>query len=83
MWGFLFHVCLLSGNGSIGVIYGMEKTPQDRIIERLESEIERLKLELFEVKGELKLNKKLLKEATASNQEMQGYDDDDGNYVEP
>ena len=61
----------------------MEKTPQDRIIERLENEIERLKLELFEVKGELKLNKKLLKETTASNQEMQGYDDDDGNYVEP
>ena len=83
MWGFLFHVCLLSGNDSIGVIYGMEKTPQDRIIERLENEIERLKLELFEVKGELKLNKKLLKEATASNQEMQGYYDDDGNYVEP
>ena len=45
----------------------MEKTPQDRIIERLENEIERLKLELFEVKGELKLNKKLLKEATVSN----------------
>ena len=83
MWGFLFHVCLLSWHGSIGVIYGMEKTPQDRIIERLENEIERLKLELFEVKGELKLNKKLLKEATASNQEMQGYYDDDGNYVEP
>ena len=67
MWGFLFHVCLLLGNGSIGVIYGMEKTPQDRIIERLENEIEPLKLELFEVKGELKLNKKLLKETTASN----------------
>ena len=61
----------------------MEKTPQDRIIEKLENDIERLKLELFEVQGELKLNKKLLKEATTSNQEMQGYYDADGNYVEP
>ena len=83
MWGFLFHVCLLSGNGSIGGNLWYGETPQDRIIERLENEIERIKLELFEVKGELKLNKKLLKEATASNQEMQGYYDDDGNYVEP
>ena len=83
MWGFLLHVCLLTRNGNIGVIYCMEKAPPDHIIERLENEIERLKLELFEVKGELKLNKKLLKEATASNQEMQGYYDDDGNYVEP
>ena len=61
----------------------MEKTPQDRIIEKLENDIERLKLELFEVQGELKLNKKRLKEATTSNQEMQGYYDADGNYVEP
>ena len=61
----------------------MEKTPQDRIIEKLENDIEHLKLELFEVKGELKLNKKLLKETTTSNQEMQGYYDADGNYVEP
>ena len=61
----------------------MVKTPLDRIIEKLENDIERLKLELFEVQGELKLNKKLLKEATTSNQEMQGYYDADGNYEEP
>jgi len=29
-------------------------TLQDNIIEKLESEIERLKLEIFELKGELK-----------------------------
>ena len=28
-------------------------TPQDNIIEKLESEIERLKLEIFEIRGEL------------------------------
>ena len=32
-------------------------TPQDNIIEKLESEIERLKLEIFELKGELKITK--------------------------
>ena len=57
-------------------------TPQDNIIEKLESEIERLKLEIFELKGELKITKGLLKEATLELQNQQGYDDDDGNYVE-
>ena len=28
-------------------------TPQDNIIEKLESEIERLKLEIFELKGDV------------------------------
>ena len=57
-------------------------TPQDRIIDQQESDIERLKMEIFELKGVIKLLKIQLKEATASNQEMQGYYDDDGNYVE-
>ena len=57
-------------------------TPQDRIIEQLESDIERQKLELFELKGEIKILKKMLKDATAEIQKQQGYYDDDGNYVE-
>ena len=57
-------------------------TPQDRIIDQQESDIERLKMEIFELKGVIKLLKIQLKEATASIQEIQGYYDDDGNYVE-
>jgi len=57
-------------------------TPQDNIIEKLESEIERLKLEIFELKGDLKITKGLLNEATLELQKQQGYYDDDGNYVE-
>ena len=57
-------------------------TPQDNIIEKLESEIERLKLGIFELKGELKITKGQLKEATLEFQKQQGYYDDDGNYVE-
>ena len=57
-------------------------TPQDRIIDQLESDIERLKMEIFELKGVNKLLKKQLKEATEELQKNQGYYDDDGNYVE-
>ena len=55
-------------------------TPQDNIIEKLESEIERLKLEIFELKGEITRGQ--LKGATIELQKQQGYYDDDGNYVE-
>ena len=58
------------------------KTPQDRIIEQLESDIERQKLEIFELKGEIKILKQMLKDATQELQKNQGYYDDDGNYVE-
>jgi len=43
-------------------------TPQDNIIEKLESEIERLKLEIFEIRGELKITKSQLKEIILNNQ---------------
>ena len=36
-------------------------TPQENIIEKLESAIERLKLEIFELKGELKLTKSTIR----------------------
>jgi len=55
-------------------------TPQDNIIEKLESEIERLKLENFELKGVI--TKSQLKEASNELQKKQGFYDDDGNYVE-
>ena len=35
----------------------MKKTPQDKIIEQLESDIERHKLEIFEMKGEIQILK--------------------------
>ena len=57
-------------------------TPQDRIIEQQESDLERLKLEIFELKGEIKILKKMLKDATEELQKNQGFYDDDGNYVE-
>ena len=57
-------------------------TPQDKIIDQLESDIERLKLEIFELKGDNKLLKMQLKECATKLQEQQGYYDDDGNYVE-
>jgi len=57
-------------------------TPQDKIIEQLESDIERLKIEIFELKGDNKLLRMQLKEASTKLQETQGYYDDDGNYVE-
>ena len=57
-------------------------TPQDKIIEQLESDVERMKLEIFELKGELKITKAQLKEATLEIQKHQGYYDVDGNYVE-
>ena len=58
------------------------KTPQDIIIEQLESDIERYKLEIFELQGEVKIIKRMLKDASEKLQKQQGYYDDDGNYVE-
>ena len=57
-------------------------TPHDRIIDQLESDMERLKMEIFELKGVNKLLKKQLQEATEELQKNSGYYDDDGNYVE-
>ena len=57
-------------------------TPQDKIIEQLESDIERLKIEIFELKGDNKLLRMQLKAATEKLQETQGYYDNDGNFVE-
>ena len=60
----------------------MEKTSQNRVIEQQESDIARLNLEIFELKGEIKILKKMLKDASAELQKSQGFYDDDGNYVE-
>ena len=49
---------------------------------QLESDIERLKVEMFEMKGDNKLLRMQLKECSEKLQEQQGYYDDDGNYVE-
>ena len=64
-------------------------TPQNKIIEQLEANIRllrdsvtRLELEIFELKGDNKILKAQLKEATLQLQKQQGYYDDDGNYVE-
>ena len=40
------------------------QTPQDRIVEQLESDAERLTLERDELKDELKILKKMLEDAT-------------------
>ena len=53
-------------------------TPQDKIIDQLESDVERLKLEIFEIKGENKILKKMLKDATEELQKQQGHDCVDG-----
>ena len=57
-------------------------TPEEKIIQQLESDIERLKLEIFELKGNNKILKGQLKEATIELQKNQGFYDDDGNYIE-
>ena len=57
-------------------------TPQDSIIEQQESDLERLKLEIFELKGDKKILKGQLKKTTLELQKQQSYYDDDGNYVE-
>ena len=57
-------------------------TTQNKIIDQLESDIERLKVEVFELKGDNKLLRMQLKECSEKLQEQQGYYDDDGNYVE-
>ena len=56
--------------------------PQDKVIEQLESDIERMKLEMFDLRGENKLLKMQLKECATKLQEQQGYYDTDGNFVE-
>ena len=56
------------------------QTPEERIIGQQESDIERLKLEIFELKGEIKILKAMLKDATEEIQKNQGFYDDDGNY---
>ena len=65
------------------------KTPQDKINMQLEDNIEllrdsvaRLEMEIFELKGENKILKGQLKEATLELQKQQGYYDDNGNYLE-
>ena len=54
-------------------------TPQDKIIEQLESDIERMKLEIFELKGDNKVLRMQLKECSEKLQEQVGYYDADGN----
>ena len=68
-------------SNGIEVIYGVS-TPQDKIIDQLESDIERLKLEIFELKGEVKILKKMLKDASEELRRQQGFYDADGDYVE-
>ena len=48
----------------------------------LRDSVTRLELEIFELKGDNKILKGALKEATLELQKQQGYYDDDGNYVE-
>ena len=60
----------------------MKNISQNKIIEQLESDVERLKLEIFELKGNNKLLKMQLKECTEKLQEKTGYYDGDGNYIE-
>jgi len=57
-------------------------TPQDKIIEQQESDIERLKTVIFELNGDIKLLRMQLKECSEKLQEQVGYYDEDGNYVE-
>ena len=64
-------------------------TSQDKIIESLETNsgllrdsVTLLELEIFELKGEIKILKSRLREAMEALQKTQGYYDDDGNYVE-
>jgi chaperonin cofactor prefoldin len=57
-------------------------TSQVKIIEQLESDIERLKLEIFELKGDNKILRSQLNQTAAELQKHQGYYDEDGNYVE-
>ena len=64
-------------------------TSQDKNIESLDTNsgllrdsVTLLELEIFELKGEIKILKSRLREATEALQKTQGYYDDDGNYVE-
>ena len=60
----------------------MVSAPQDKVIEQLESDIEHYRLEIFDLKGQVKMLKKMLNEASEEIQKQQGFYDDDGNYVE-
>ena len=55
---------------------------QDKIIDQFESDIERLKVEIFKLKGDNKLLRMQLKECSDKLQEQQGYYDDEGNFVQ-
>ena len=66
----------------LGLKVDIPLPPQHNIIEQLVSDIERLKLEIFELKGENKILKGQLKDATLELQRNQGFYDADGNYVE-
>ena len=48
----------------------------------LRDSVTRMELEIFELKGDNKILKGQLKEATLELQKQQGYYDDAGNYVE-
>ena len=48
----------------------------------LRDSVTRLELEIFELKGDNKILKGQLNLTTLELQKQQGYDDDDGNYVE-
>ena len=76
IWKYTSTVCQYRANLSA------VETPQDNIIEQLESDIERLKIEIFELRGDNKLLRMQLKEASEKLQEIQGYYDTDGNFVE-
>ena len=54
------------------VIYGVS-TPQDKIIDQLESDLGRYKLEVFELQAEVKILKRMLKDATEEIQKQQGF----------
>ena len=58
------------------VIYGVS-TPQDKIIDQLESDIGRYKLEIFELQAEVEVLKRMLKDATEEIQKQQGFYDTD------
>ena len=82
LWGFFYPLTFdYTVQSEVGKFLTVP-TPQDKIIDQLESDIERLKLEIFELKGDNKLLKMQLKECATKLQEQQGYYDDDGNYVE-
>ena len=65
---------MLLGNDSGVVIYGV-KSNQDKLIALQNSDIERLELEIFKLKSENKLLKKMLKDTTKQLQEQKSHQD--------